>query len=79
MNTTHLDKLEDALEECWLVVNSDQDRSELIAVNDKVLGLVSVCNTIKDFTPSERLRFDSLYEEAIAACGKARRMAYSQY
>lgn len=75
--TNLLDQLEEALTECWLIANCPfSDFSELNAVSDKVLGNVSVCNSErKNFSESESRRFDSLYDEATAACRKARRIA----
>lgn len=58
------------------LANPMSRRGELIAANDKVLGLVSSCNlSLKNFTPEERKQFDELYEKATQVCGRTRRLA----
>lgn len=76
-NEQLLNKLIASIDECAsTLANPKANRGELIAANDKVLGIVSTCNiTLKSFSEDERKRFEVLYEKATNICGRTRRFA----
>lgn len=76
-NTSLINSLTAAVTDCAITLaNPMSKRGELIAANDKVLGLVSTCNLSLDrFTPEERKQFDTLYEKATHICQRTRRLA----
>ena len=78
MDTSSLiNSLSDSIADCPITLaNPMSKRGELIAANDKVLGLVSTCNlSLAKFSPEERKKFEELYEKATSICGRTRRLA----
>lgn len=76
-NEQLLNRLTASIDECGnTLANPKSNRIELLAANDKVLGIVSTCNlSLKTFNDSERVRFEGLYEKATQICGRTRRFA----